>query len=236
MFEEIFLGKKLSPDKLSAFGFVTIDGGYRYTTAILNGDFILHITLDRHGNPDTSLIEADTGEEYILYKTAAEGAFVGEVRLAASAVLETVAAACFVDAAFRQSQTLALLAYAAETYGNLPDFLWEDTPHNGILRRTDSGKWYAAILTIKKSKLGLSSDQLTEIINLHAEPAYVTELLRDPAVYPAWHMNKKSWYTIILDGSMPDEVLYSLLDESYRRAGKPSKKPRTARNGTGTKP
>ncbi len=220
MFEEIFARKRLSPPKLLACGFICTDNTYCYTCPILDDEFLLHITFDRHGNPDTSLTECDTGEPYTLYRTTAQGRFVGDVREAIATVLRRVADECFESSAFRQTQTMELLAYASEIYSDCPEFLWEKTPQNAILRRKDSGKWYAAILTIPKSKLGLESDTPVEIINLHDKPDLVAEKLGRAEVFPAWHMNKKSWYTVILDGSIDNTELFSWLDKSYRLAGR----------------
>ncbi len=219
MFDEVFLHKKISPEKLIAFGFESAGQVYHRTFPIMGGDFLLTVTFDRHGNPDTSLCECDTGEEYVLYKTEAQGSFVGEVREAIEEVLETVAAACFESSIFRQAQTLDLLAHAAETYRNEPEFLWKRTPENGILRRRDSGKWYAAILTIPRSKLGFDSDRLVEIVDLHATCERIQELLMRPEIHPGWHMNKKSWFTVVLDGSVENAELFEMLAESYRLAG-----------------
>jgi len=44
------------------------------------------------------------------------------------------------------------------------------------------------------------------------------ELLSNKSYYPGWHMNKKNWYTIILDGSVETEEIYKRIDESYRLA------------------
>jgi predicted DNA-binding protein (MmcQ/YjbR family) len=43
--------------------------------------------------------------------------------------------------------------------------------------------------------------------------------LRDqyPAVLPGYHMNKKHWNTILLDGSIPSKLLQNWIDESYIR-------------------
>ncbi len=227
MFEDIFLHQKISPCRLADYGFVCTGGGYRYTCPIMDGDFLLTVTLDRYGNPDTSLTEAESGEPYVLYKTVAEGAYVGEVRLAIMAVLQDVADRCCEASVFRQAQTLRLADHAAETYGSEAEFLWGYTPANAILRRADSGKWYGAILTISGRKLGLDAEAPIEVLNLHAEPAAVEVLLRRPEIYPAWHMNKKSWYTVILDDSVPDRVLFDLLAESYRLAGNHRKERKT---------
>ena len=36
-----------------------------------------------------------------------------------------------------------------------------------------------------------------------------------PAVTPGYHLNKRHWNTITLDGSLPDEMVADLLDDSY---------------------
>jgi predicted DNA-binding protein (MmcQ/YjbR family) len=37
-----------------------------------------------------------------------------------------------------------------------------------------------------------------------------------PAVQPGYHMNKKHWITVIMDGSVPDKLLRSWVDNSYQ--------------------
>ena len=53
-------------------------------------------------------------------------------------------------------------------------------------------------------------------LNLKCDP-YHAELLREtfPAVIPGYHMNKRHWDTVIIDGSLPDDVLKDMIDESY---------------------
>ncbi len=220
MFNEVFAKRKLSPMQLSEYGFDTVGSDYRYTCEIMDGDFLLHVIFDRHGNVETSLTECDTGEDYSLYKTTAQGTYVGQIREAITEVLRDIADHCFAASPFRQEQTLQLLAHAAEVYGDEPEFLWESTPNNGILRRKDSGKWYGAILTIPKNKLGIDSKHIVEIIDLHGTPEQIGQLRQRPEFYPGWHMNKKSWYTVILDGSVDNDELFALLAESYRLAKK----------------
>lgn len=55
-------------------------------------------------------------------------------------------------------------------------------------------------------------------INLKCDPEKAVEL-RDqyPAVLPGYHMNKKHWNTILLDGSIPTKLLQIWIDESYDR-------------------
>ncbi|MCB2221256.1 MAG: MmcQ/YjbR family DNA-binding protein [Bacteroidetes bacterium] len=53
-------------------------------------------------------------------------------------------------------------------------------------------------------------------INLKCDPEWALELReRYPAVLPGYHMNKKHWNTVIVDGSISDEKLYTWIDHSY---------------------
>jgi predicted DNA-binding protein (MmcQ/YjbR family) len=56
-----------------------------------------------------------------------------------------------------------------------------------------------------------------ESINLKVDPAEGVER-RDAyaAVIPGYHMNKKHWVTVLMDGSIPDKLLRQWIDESYR--------------------
>jgi predicted DNA-binding protein (MmcQ/YjbR family) len=53
-------------------------------------------------------------------------------------------------------------------------------------------------------------------INLKCDPVKALELREIyPSVIPGYHMNKKHWNTVMLDGSLPNELIISMLDDSY---------------------
>jgi predicted DNA-binding protein (MmcQ/YjbR family) len=53
-------------------------------------------------------------------------------------------------------------------------------------------------------------------INLKCDPALALELReRHSSVIPGYHMNKKHWNTINLDGTVPDKEVFSWIDHSY---------------------
>jgi predicted DNA-binding protein (MmcQ/YjbR family) len=53
-------------------------------------------------------------------------------------------------------------------------------------------------------------------LNLKCLPEQA-EVLRElyPAVLPGYHMNKRHWNTVVLDGSLPDEDVLGMIDDSY---------------------
>ncbi|UCR89888.1 MmcQ/YjbR family DNA-binding protein [Mycetocola spongiae] len=63
----------------------------------------------------------------------------------------------------------------------------------------------------------LSEEHIPLRLNLKGDPIRNQFLCRDyPAITPGYHMNKTHWISVHLDGTVPDELLENLIDESYR--------------------
>lgn len=217
MFEDkFFLRRKMNGEKLLSYGFTECESEYRYETAVMDGQFQLHVFITADGRVSTKMIDCASNEEYVLYKIASSvGSFVGEVRAVCGEVLTDIAQKCYEPDIFRSEQTLAVIEYVRERYGDELEFLWERFSDNAVWRRKDNQKWYGLILTISKEKLGLSSDEIAEIIDLRLEPEQMSDTIDHKNYFPGWHMNKKSWYTMILDGSVPTEEICRRIDKSY---------------------
>lgn len=218
MFEDIFRRKKLNTDKLMRYGFESKENCWIYDTTIMNDAFKLRVSVLENGDIDTNLIENETNEPYILYKTDASGTFVGEVRTEIEKVLRKIADECFEFSVFKTEQALKIIDYVRDTYGDELEFLWTKFPDNAVWRRKDNNKWYGAILTVSRNKLGLSSNEAAEIIDLRLEQEQIPKIVDHERYFPGWHMNKNSWYTIILDNSVPTEEICNRIDESYKLA------------------
>ena len=214
MFEEIFRRKKAIPEKLLAYGVRKEKNDYIFDTDILNGDFYLNIRISKSDLISTTLVEAATGEEYILYKTDASGAFVGEIRTAIAAVLKDISDKCCEAAVFKAEQSVNIIEYVRKKYGDELEYLWEKFPDNAVWRRKDNKKWYGALLTVSRRKLGIDSDEIVEIIDLREEPGVLEKLIDNMRYYSGWHMNKKHWFTVVLDGSVPLNEIYRRIDKS----------------------
>ena len=62
----------------------------------------------------------------------------------------------------------------------------------------------------------LSPESSPESISLKCDPDRAIELRETfLAVTPGYHLNKRHWNTVVLDGTIPDDVLTSLLRHSY---------------------
>lgn len=63
----------------------------------------------------------------------------------------------------------------------------------------------------------LTDIDATELaLNLKCDP-YVSLDLRSryPQITPGYHMNKKHWNTVLIDGNIPDKEILRLIDHSY---------------------
>lgn len=220
MFEELFIRKTVDIQKAVMFGFVQNNSNYIYETDILDGTFLLQIIITPDGNIDTKLTEKAIGDEYVLYKTNATGSFVGEVRNAIEAILKQVADQCYNTEIFKSAQAKEIICYVREKYGDELEFLWEKFPDNAIWRRKDNKKWYGALLTVKASKLGLDDDKPIEILDLRIKTEDIEATVDNTRFFPGYHMNKKHWYTLLLDGSTSIEEICNRIDESYILAKK----------------
>lgn len=216
MFEDLFQYKRVNLEKLEPFGFIKNEDIYRYEIDILDCEFHLVVTIDTNLKLDTTLIEKTTQEEYILYKTHASGEYVGKIRDAVKSVLQDILDQCYYQSLFMSEQAQNIIEYVRKTYGDELEFLWDKYPRNAIFRHQENKKWYGAMLSVSKRKLGISSDEIVEILDLRNSFEKVEKIVDHKKYYPGWHMNKKYWYTIILDGSISLKDIYRCIDESYQ--------------------
>lgn len=108
-----------------------------------------------------------------------------------------------------------LQTYITNTFSTEPDYPWLKYPENAVFRHKDSKKWFALITDVPASKLDIQNADVVSIVNLKCDPLLIGSLRQEPGFFPAWHMNKESWITIILDGTIPDDQLKTFLDMSY---------------------
>ena len=215
----LFKNKKANPARLLSFGFSQRHEAYVYSCALLGGQFQLTVTVGAKGQVSTDLIDLPSGEHYVLHHIAgASGAFVGAVREEYDSVLATIASACFEPDVFKSEGARQIIEYVRLKYHTELEFLWQRFPDNAICRRADSGKWYAALLTVQKKKLGLSGEGSLEVVDLRGKPEDVALWVEGKKYLPGYHMNKKHWFTICLDGSVAMDEIFCRIDESFALA------------------
>ena len=108
-----------------------------------------------------------------------------------------------------------LEAYILNHYSTEPDYPWADTPRAAVFRHAGNRKWFALVMEVPRDKLGLAGTEKLAIVNFKCDPILISSLRGETSIFPAYHMNKASWITAALDGSVPAETIELLLDVSY---------------------
>lgn len=219
-------------EKLTQFGFVQNEGRYTFKTCFFHNQFEAVIEVfeqeaeqgaeqgteqcPRQGIVQGKVFDLAGNEEYLpLHVENWQGTFINEVRSAYKEILLGIRDACFIKNYFIYPQSNRIARLIKEKYGDEPAFLWEKYPSYAVFKNPDTNKWYAALLNIEYSKINPAKSGEIEILDIKADPKDVQELLHQDGFYPAWHMNKQSWLTVVLDDSLSDRRIMELLAKSY---------------------
>lgn len=118
----------------------------------------------------------------------------------------------------------SLFQYAREQYDAEPEYLWERYPNYAVLRHPGSKKWFAVIMDVPRKKLGLDGAGTVDVADVKCPPVMAGSLRDGRRYFPAYHMNKENWLSVLLDGSVALQELYALLDMSVQLTGKKSRR------------
>ena len=214
--EEIFRKCKPITSKLIKYGFIKEDAKFIYSKNIMNGDFRVDVRI-AEDMVEAKVIDNAFGDEYTNYRIEdSVGSFVGQVRDELYTILKDIKKKCFISQCFTFSQTNEICSMILEKYGDEVEFPWDDSNSDcGIFRNPDSQKWYGIIMPIDKSKIEPEQEGLVEVMNIKLEPDEIDELVKQSGFYRAYHMNKKYWITIVLDGTIDSEKIMKLIEESH---------------------
>lgn len=208
-------------EKLVQFGFMAKGDSFCYVRRIMQEQFELRIVIAPNGRVEWNVWDVETGEIYQLVKiSTACGAYLGKVRMACDEIFQEIAAQCGREQVFKSEQALLIMRYVHDKYGDEFEYLWEKTPDNAVFRRKDNQKWYGAVLTVKRDRIGIEGEGTIEVLDLRGKPEEIQQIVNGEKYFPAYHMNKKNWLTICLDGSVEINEIYLRIDESYELAKK----------------
>ncbi|HEL1550844.1 TPA: MmcQ/YjbR family DNA-binding protein [Streptococcus suis] len=211
---------------LIPFGFIFADNRYTYREVFMEGQFEAVVEVDEAGQLSSYIWDCEMEEVYTAHLvTAQAGAFVGQVREAYQSILDRVEEACCVALPFTKDQSNRLAQLIKEQWGDLPDYPFAKLPTYGAFRHPANNKWYALVSQIPRDKLdGSGSQEEVEIVNLKVDGREIAELLSQSGVFPAYHMSKKTWVSVLLDDMVEDQTIFALLEKSRYLVGPKSYK------------
>ncbi|MGN0730783.1 MAG: MmcQ/YjbR family DNA-binding protein [Treponema sp.] len=226
----IFRSAKIKKDSLEAAGFATTDGAtYTMSPTVSAGAFRADITLSLEDQTLTvHLFDTETGEKYALFDMpSSHGAFVASLREEVQLLIDDIKSKCFESKDLKDEY----IAWIKNQFGAEPDFPWPDTPDYCVFRCPNE-KWFALVMRIKYKQLvqsitgcqqPYSGDENVWVVNMKADQAEIPNLIDNKSIFPAWHMNKKHWITVLLTAVTDFEKLCELTLKSYELVSKSKK-------------
>ena len=116
------------------------------------------------------------------------------------------------------------LAFCREAYGTLPDYPFDDWNESAVLRHADTQKWYGIVMRVSRRKFGIESDEPVDAVNLKLPIEMCGSFSTADGVYPAYHMNKLHWISVLLPDAQDDLIMF-LTNASYEATkSKPKKR------------
>ena len=210
-YNEIF-DKNIFNSKLAiAYGFSKVGDYYILQSDIDVENFNMIVKIGKDSF-EVNVIELPFNEEYILFNVLdSKGKFVSKIRKKVNGLIEDIVKNCFTSLDYRK----LLLDYVREKYGTIPEEPWEDNNH-ATIKTSNSKKWYGIFMSIPYKTLGLEKSGKIDVLNVKLNPELIESLIDKKHFFPAYHMNKKYWITILLDSDTDLNLVKSLIDESFK--------------------
>lgn len=213
----VFKDLKIDFQKLLELGFVRKNDHYQYETKIMDHQFSLIVKIDSNSIVSSDVIELSMNEKFMpYYVISSTGEFIGKIREEYNNIIKKVKNTCCSKNIFKSEYANLVIQYIKQKYNDDLEYLWEKFPKNAIWRNKDNNKWYGALLVVEKTKIGIKEEGSIEIIDLLLEPERIENIVDNEKYFAGYHMNKKHWITIKLDGSIDINEIYDFIDNSYK--------------------
>ena len=161
---------------------------------------------------EVNVFDADTDEEYLPFNVLDNiTGFVTGIREQVEDLVQEIKEKCLLNS----NMKLRLMEYCERKFGTEPEAPWEDSPDAYTFKTAKRNKWYALFMTIPYKSLGLVAKGALDVVNIKLPPEKVLGLIDRVHFYPAYHMNKKHWITIVLNKEVDEPLVQQLLEESY---------------------
>jgi len=113
------------------------------------------------------------------------------------------------------NQKQQILDFVKKKYKVSGDCPWAKYPEFRVLRHSDNKKWFGLLMNIPKQKFGLTGNDNIDVLNIKTDSMVIGSFINQHGIMPAYHMNKASWVSVLLDGSVPLADIEFLLNVSF---------------------
>jgi len=106
------------------------------------------------------------------------------------------------------------LTHCLSPYNTSPDYPFDIDFETAVLRHANNRKWYAIVMRVSRRKFGFASDEVIDVVNLKLPLEMFGSFGSADGVYPAYHMNKLHWISVLLPDAA-DDLIEFLVNVSY---------------------
>lgn len=108
----------------------------------------------------------------------------------------------------------SFLEYCSAVYGTEADYPFDEDFETAVLRHESNRKWYAIVMKVPRNKFGSDRNEVIDVVNLKLPTEMFGSFCELDGVYPAYHMNKLHWISVLLPDA-PDDVVKFLVNVSF---------------------
>lgn len=207
--------RQIKYEKLETFGFFFDGEKYTYKKDVLSNKFSIIISILQNNEISSSVYDNINDEEFTLVDVKnATGSFIGEVKIIYEELINSFIESCTTLAIYKNPQTLRVIEFIKDKYNSDLEYLWADSP-GAIWRHKDTTKWFGLLQLVPLNRFKIENNKIEEVLNLKYRKEEISNIIDYKCVFPGFHMNKKSWISIILDDRLEDIVIFNLIENSF---------------------
>ena len=201
-----------SKEQLKGFGFKEEADKLVYKKEILDSNFLIEIVF-ANNQLTIEVYDLEFDETYSLFSVdSAVGETVQNIREHVEKLLSLILG--LADESGKISSEI--IDYCNNKYGGNRVNPFKKHPDILVLVN-EKNKWYSLFLDVEYNKLNKNTDITTKvkILNVKYPADNILSIIDNKNIFPAYHMNKKHWISIVLDKNIKLETIKELIDISY---------------------
>lgn len=206
--------KQFIPSLALKFGFKkTGPETFEINLPLKTPDFEVQIIID-HNEIKLKVFELPDRLEYLPFNLNEDegGSFVNQIRSDVDEVVYQVIESCYQLKDYRER----VFDFVRAEFSTKLETPWAKHPEFYVMKTANRQKWYGLMMRISYQLLDPQQSGIVDVLNLKAPPLKIVDLIDYQTFYPAYHMNKKHWVSVVVDEKINLKQLQALIRQSYQ--------------------
>jgi predicted DNA-binding protein (MmcQ/YjbR family) len=212
-YSDQLIDRQVNEEALRAYGFQKGDKDWRYRKPTQSDPSFAFEVRYEPGVLQLNLRDSTTGEIYPPFSVeGAHGSYVAAFREEGNRLLSDILLHCFESNSLREK----LIVYLRDTDQAEITHAWpHQFPHYVTIHEKNNPKWYGLIMNVPYQKLGIDKKGEVQVLNVKLDPSEIQKRIDHQTYFPAYHMNKTDWISILLTTSISFEEVVEQVEKSH---------------------